>query len=229
MAAQLSPAVEAGRRRCGGSRVSEHEGLLREVQARPDEDWPRLVYADWLEEHGDPDRAELIRVQCRLAAMSLWHPERRGLAVREYDLLARHSARWSAPLRGAVPRWWFRRGFVEHVRATPAQLLRHAGMLWDQFPLREVLLDNPETAGVRKLAASPWLARVETLDLTHSRMGDEGLRTLLASPHARGLRGLMLQWCGLTAAGLRVLARAEGMAALENLELSANEEAGPAG
>lgn len=33
------------------------------VVARTEEDTPRLAYADWLEEHGDPDRAEFIRLQ----------------------------------------------------------------------------------------------------------------------------------------------------------------------
>jgi uncharacterized protein (TIGR02996 family) len=29
---------------------------------------PLLAYADWLTEHGDIERAEFLRVQCRLAA-----------------------------------------------------------------------------------------------------------------------------------------------------------------
>jgi uncharacterized protein (TIGR02996 family) len=38
--------------------------LLAGIAAEPDEDAPRLVYADYLDEHGDHDRAEFIRVQC---------------------------------------------------------------------------------------------------------------------------------------------------------------------
>jgi uncharacterized protein (TIGR02996 family) len=38
--------------------------LLAGIAAEPDEDAPRLVYADYLDEHGDHDRAELIRAQC---------------------------------------------------------------------------------------------------------------------------------------------------------------------
>ena len=33
------------------------------------DDTPRLVYADWLEDDGDADRAEFIRVQCELEPM----------------------------------------------------------------------------------------------------------------------------------------------------------------
>jgi uncharacterized protein (TIGR02996 family) len=40
-------------------------GLLRDAKANPDDIAPRLILADWLEEHGQPERAELIRLQCR--------------------------------------------------------------------------------------------------------------------------------------------------------------------
>lgn len=43
--------------------------LLKAVAADPHNDLPRLVYADYLEEHGQPDRAEIIRVQCELARL----------------------------------------------------------------------------------------------------------------------------------------------------------------
>lgn len=41
--------------------MSEEEVFLLDILARPDDDVPRLVYADWLEDHGDP-RAELLRL-----------------------------------------------------------------------------------------------------------------------------------------------------------------------
>lgn len=43
--------------------------FLPAILATPDDDGPRLVFADWLEEQGDVDRAEFIRVQCRLAEL----------------------------------------------------------------------------------------------------------------------------------------------------------------
>jgi uncharacterized protein (TIGR02996 family) len=46
--------------------MSDRDALLAAIQAAPDDDAPRLIYADWLEEHGDPDRAEFIRVQIEL-------------------------------------------------------------------------------------------------------------------------------------------------------------------
>jgi len=44
----------------------EYRGLLAAVKAAPDDDLPRLVLADWLEEHDSPDWAEFIRSQCML-------------------------------------------------------------------------------------------------------------------------------------------------------------------
>jgi uncharacterized protein (TIGR02996 family) len=40
---------------------SEKAALLRAIVGSPNEDTPRLVYADWLDENGDSDRAEFIR------------------------------------------------------------------------------------------------------------------------------------------------------------------------
>jgi uncharacterized protein (TIGR02996 family) len=47
--------------------LSQHEAFLRAIFDAPDDDTPRLIYADFLQENGDEDRAELIRVQCELA------------------------------------------------------------------------------------------------------------------------------------------------------------------
>ena len=64
-----------------------HESFLRAIIADPADDLPRLVYADWLDENGDPDRAEFIRVQCELAKLPEDDPRRPGLEDREHDLL----------------------------------------------------------------------------------------------------------------------------------------------
>lgn len=43
-----------------------HEGLLQDILENPEDDTPRLILADWLQDNGDPDRAEFIRVQVEL-------------------------------------------------------------------------------------------------------------------------------------------------------------------
>lgn len=44
----------------------EREAFLRAIFADPDNDMPRLVFADYLDERGESDWAELIRLQCEL-------------------------------------------------------------------------------------------------------------------------------------------------------------------
>lgn len=51
--------------------------LYREICRCPEDDTLRLAYADWLDENGDPDRAEFVRVQYELEGM----PEYRGIRV----------------------------------------------------------------------------------------------------------------------------------------------------
>jgi uncharacterized protein (TIGR02996 family) len=41
------------------------DAFVRDVAANPEDDAPRLIFADWLEDNGDPDRAEFVRLQCR--------------------------------------------------------------------------------------------------------------------------------------------------------------------
>jgi uncharacterized protein (TIGR02996 family) len=48
------------------------DAFIRTILAAPDDDGPRLVYADWLEDQGQSPRAELIRVQIEMANMSRW-------------------------------------------------------------------------------------------------------------------------------------------------------------
>lgn len=57
------------------------EGLLKAIRENPDEDTARLIAADWLDEHEQPEWAELIRVQIELARMAASEEERTD----EYD------------------------------------------------------------------------------------------------------------------------------------------------
>ena len=63
--------------------------LLKAIVANPEEDTPRLVYADYLQENGDDERAEFIRVQVQLSRTE--YPD---LRARESALLAANHERW---------------------------------------------------------------------------------------------------------------------------------------
>jgi uncharacterized protein (TIGR02996 family) len=87
--------------------MPDDTALLAAIRAAPDDDAPRLVYADWLDEHGDGARAEFIRVQCELARR-----ESADLRARESALLDRHHDSFAGRLARPWIRYRFRRGFV---------------------------------------------------------------------------------------------------------------------
>src|SRR5262249_60458262 len=76
--------------------MTHEEAFLRAIRDSRDDDAPRLAYADWLEERGDP-RGEFIRVQCELARISADDPRRPALGARERGVLAEHGAAWARP------------------------------------------------------------------------------------------------------------------------------------
>src|SRR5438270_10047207 len=94
--------------------MSHDDAFLRAIIENPDDDGPRLLYADWLDERGDP-RGEFIRVQCALAGMDEYDPRRWDLMTRERELLAIHQQEWLDPLPDDLPYWKFRRGFLDWV------------------------------------------------------------------------------------------------------------------
>src|SRR5262245_4046089 len=61
--------------------MSEREAFIEAIAAHPDEDTPRLVFADWLQENGEADRAEFIRFQYE-ALYSLYLPARNSRFVK---------------------------------------------------------------------------------------------------------------------------------------------------
>ena len=79
--------------------MTTEEAFLQAVSEGPDDDAPRLVYADWLEEHGRPERADFIRTQVELARLPAEGRRRPELERRELELLSTHEEEWLPPLR----------------------------------------------------------------------------------------------------------------------------------
>ena len=76
--------------------MDQHEAFLHAILEAPEDDAPRLVYADWLDDHGQPARAEFIRLQCALAKLPPDAPQRPEMRQREEELLSLHSWEWAA-------------------------------------------------------------------------------------------------------------------------------------
>ena len=178
--------------------MSDRTALLAAIAANPDDDTPRLIYADWLDEHlpdstpspaaGPSARAEYIRVQCRLARYPFDDPDYPELLEREQDL-----AEWlnaHTPPADADPdlpddlNWYgefdsgegrpYARGFPEEAEYTE-------------------FADEPDESVARILAALPAaFARSTVRSLRLVDAYGEEVVGLMRSPVMAGLRGLSL-------------------------------------
>ena len=79
--------------------TTDRAALYRGTLERPEDDVARLVFADWLEENGEAERAEFIRVQVEVDPWNhTWPPmtfERKDtLRRREHDLFDRFKTQW---------------------------------------------------------------------------------------------------------------------------------------
>src|SRR5438094_4319367 len=161
--------------------MRERDSLLAGICDAPDDDGPRLIFADWLDDHTEAARAEFIRLQLRLAAMEQDDPQRQTLVRREGDLWAANKDAWIAE----IPSWsgvkvsaQFRRGWPESVRCTAAAFLKHAAKIVCHLPLRELSFEKLTPTQCVKVAASPHLAGVRALSLYNRKIGDKGAAAL---------------------------------------------------
>src|SRR5262245_42400445 len=94
--------------------MSTEAALLKAVCAAPDDDLPRLVYADWCDEQGRHIRADFIRCQVELAKLTKDTQRRRKLAFRCRELIdTAEDQLHDLPDTLPPEPWSFRRGFIE--------------------------------------------------------------------------------------------------------------------
>ncbi len=208
--------------------MNHEQAFLQAIREAPDDDAPRLIYADWLEEQGGASRAaraDFIRIQCRLDEMPDDDPARDRLEDEATDLLAEYEAEWTEPLHGIAEDWRFSRGFIERIRIRGDNLLTHAERLFDFAPLRSLHLlisrnDLPH------LAACPQLRWVSSLDFSRCQLNDRSLQQLLTSPNLDRLNALNLDGNNINTPGLRALIQSPMFHRLQWLDLSRNRAVG---
>jgi uncharacterized protein (TIGR02996 family) len=198
--------------------------FLADILEHPDDDLPRLVYADWLEEHGDEEaraRAEFIRVQCELARLKAEPAAATAKLQGRGRELRRHCPPWfrsvEADLGPGVSPLGIRRGFIDGVSASARTLLRHGEHIRRIIPLRCVSLSA--FGGLADLVESPILARIEGITLTGCRLSEDDLALLLSSRHLTSLRELDLRHARFLAGRLHSLLRWSGLSRLRHLSL----------
>jgi len=213
-----------------GDTMTEREALLRAVCEFPDDDTPRLVFADWLQEHGEEERAEFIRLQISRA-----HKDDERLRQREAELLAAHRENWSQPFHqfevaGSFRRLMFgvqfRRGFVFalSVNDEESRFVENAAALFRLAPVQRLNLFHKHQH--EDLTRCPELLRVTELMIDRQGFETEAIAQLLRSKYPTNIARLDLiaddDNGHLEVEGLSLLARAKTLPALRYLDLSYN-------
>ena len=227
--------------------MTEHEAFLNAVMERPDDDLPRLVYADYLEETGDAVRAEFIRVQIERAQLQEGDDRFEILLRREMELLGQGVGGSVPGVRGKQT---FRRGFVEVLHTTAERLIAASQPVLLLAPIRELRISNADNS-IAELARVPGLDRIRTLDLRNNTFGtrdrlahffdaaplrsmtdlamknnqlwSDDVEKLVDCRWASQLRSLDLSGNAIGDAGMGVLADAERLSELRRLSVRSDE------
>ena len=203
--------------------MSDEAALLAAILAHPDEDTPRLMYADWLTEHAEGERAEFIRLQC---ASDLDD----AAEDRAIELEGRNRARWLAGMPNLPPaRWEFRRGFPEYLDA-PGPLFLERFDAFARVPwLRFLSLHHLDGPAVRSLVSLEWPTQWVELELVEDEgalaatdaIGTAAVAAVARCPRVRQLRSLLLSLLRITTDGARALAASPHFENLERLHIDA--------
>jgi uncharacterized protein (TIGR02996 family) len=194
-----------------------YPAFLAAIRDAPEDDVPRLVCADWLEDEGQSDRAEFIRVQVELSRGVRTRSRSVELLRRLRALIVNNRPRWLGVLAAHAPASVFERGFVEQIELRAATLLKYGEAIFDEHPIHRLALRDAVdwTADVPDC---PQLACLTVLDV---RENDASVAALGRSPYLGRLRCLDARFVGLNEPGLRWLLRGR-LPSLERLNLAGN-------
>jgi uncharacterized protein (TIGR02996 family) len=216
--------------------MTPEEAFIAEIASTPDDDAPRLIFADWLEENAGAgrrkaaraarERAELIRLQCRLDPDRdrFDDPEVNALRERVEALLwplGEAEEQWldSLPGRDHGIRACWRRGFVDALELPVQAFLSHGEQLRQRYPLlRKLVLFRLNGWGER-LARCEWLRGIREIELP-CWYADDDARAVAASPYLGAVERVVC-WSDDAPEQGRALARGSAWPGLRSLHLVA--------
>ncbi len=211
------------------------------IRASPLDDTPRLVYADWLQEHGDEERAEFIRLQCQIACLpndrKTERKVRPALEHRERMLLTANRKRWAEPIlrlhhhtnypdvcAELCDRTELRRGFIHGFVLnldSAYRLVTASPPLepMDELHIRETGREGDDVGKLNSVASWENAGCFQTVSCAHA--DDDDVWTII---HGKFTRLSTLELCGgwVTDAGAVEIAQWAGASALTTLNLSSN-------
>ena len=165
--------------------------LVAAVAAEPDDDAPRLVYADWLTQRGDP-RGELMHLQIARAAMIAGDERAKETDARIEALLEAHRATWLGKLALLAKhgiRFGFDRGAIGAVTGAIDVLAKNAAQILTAAPLLATVNLVVDRTGrdLTPLAGTPLLPRVRELSVMSAQASRVAGWDALALPALRRL------------------------------------------
>jgi uncharacterized protein (TIGR02996 family) len=182
------------------SQLQHEHAFLQAIKKTPDNDGLRLIFADWLEENGQPERAELIRLQMKIARLSEFAPRKAALKRRQDKLLGQYGEGWLGRWVGMGS---FEYGLIHLRPQNPGQLQERLAEKGAEADLRwvERLELSGEWQQIQPLLSGPWLRHLASLDLSYNGIGDAGAAALAASAQLGSLTSLDLSYNGIGAEG----------------------------
>jgi uncharacterized protein (TIGR02996 family) len=146
--------------------TSDGDILFRVICENPQEDTPRLAYADWLEENGQAERAEFIRLQCEAWNLTPQYSSIHEARTRASELLKRYGDKWYRELPSVPGVEWsslFVRGFVDKVWLTTSRNAKESLLAaFAAAPIRYLETRYSTDLDYRELA--PLLGRLVSLN-----------------------------------------------------------------
>ncbi len=198
--------------------------LVAACKHDPDFDAPRLILADWLDEHGQCDRADVLRRQVldpKRTIDARLLPEEMIGAWKQLPIV---SAEWPN-CEHIEPRLWYERGF-----------LRVADIFHELFDNLTAILDAPYDwtwiDGIKfgswgvgeqdwsSLFQSPRLLELNWLEFSDDYYDSTLSSQIAKSPHLTSLRHLQLFDVKLEDEGVRRLSQVDGLRELTSLDLT---------
>jgi len=207
--------------------ASEAE-FIAAIAANPDDDLSRLVFSDWLEENGQPERAEFIRLSCQLDPHrdrfddDLINALRHRVEVLEYPS-DRAERAWleslHKPMVTAGVDW--RRGFVESLELPVQWFLQYGEQFRARYPLLRKLVLFRLNGWSERLAACEWLQGIREIELA-CWYSDADAAAVANSSHLGEVERVVL-WSGGSREQARLFARGTAWPKLRELHLVSKE------
>jgi uncharacterized protein (TIGR02996 family) len=223
----------------------EADAFLDAIFDNPADDTPRLVYADWLQEHGQENYAQFIRLQCAAAREEVWSDAANRLWEEIGRVWNRLDEEWWPATREVWPfesrnralldAVHFHRGFPRPgFPVADEQLARFRGEeIWlPWFPPADCSLVLTSVGRWEQLAALPQLRRVAELRLEDWKSWDvhdlpDEITGLLSSAHLCNLTELDLSLLYLSQRVADALLAAPNLASVQRLTVAFHRHRSP--